>query len=128
MIGLLAVLFCLVTAQIDQCPPGCKCILKTVRCYRSQLTSIPNPLPSNVESLDLRDNQIRRIDANSFSDLPELKVLLLSKNQIEYIAPGAFENMMTLEILFLHQNNLDSLINGAFQVKDYTANFLYSLL
>ena len=70
-----------------------------------------------MESLDLRDNQIRRIDANSFSDLPELKVLLLSKNQIEYIAPGAFENMMTLEILFLHQNNLDSLINGAFQVK-----------
>ena len=88
-----------------------------------QLTSIPYPLPSNVESLDLRDNQIRRIDVNSFSDLPELKVLLLSKNQIEYIAPGAFENMMTLEILFLHQNNLDSLINGAFQVNDFIDTF-----
>ena len=121
-----AVLFCLVAAQIDTCPPGCKCILKTVRCYQAKLRQIPSPLPENVESLDLRENHIRRINADSFSELPELKVLLLSKNQIEFIAPGAFEEMMTLEILFLHENHLTSLRRGTFDgLKNLKKLYLY---
>jgi len=61
MIGLLAVLFWTIGAQ---CPTGCKCILNTVRCYQAALNQIPSNFPNNAELIDLRENNIQRIEKN----------------------------------------------------------------
>ena len=123
MIGLVAVLFWAIEAQ---CPSECKCILNTVRCYQAGLDQIPTEFPRNAELIDLRENNIQRIEKSSFGELPSLSVLLLSKNRIKYISPYAFTGMMNLGILFLNENELPNLDMNVFHnLKKLKKLFLY---
>ncbi|XP_067900465.1 leucine-rich repeat neuronal protein 4-like [Heterodontus francisci] len=51
----------------------------------NQLTTVPSCLPTALESLDLSKNIIRQIEFSKFTDLHNLKILLLSHNKISEI-------------------------------------------
>lgn len=56
-----------------------------------------------MELIDLYDNNILKVSANTFKNCPNLKQVNLGKNLLTYIAPSAFTGTRT-EYLTLHNN------------------------
>ncbi|XP_036361051.1 leucine-rich repeat-containing protein 4-like [Octopus sinensis] len=117
----------------------CKCEYSktTIDCSSRGLTSVPQPIPPNVQSLDLNSNSIEniqsdtfqnlsslmtlvlennnivKIEVNIFRDLPSLMTLLLNDNNIETIEKGAIRDLPSLMTLFLHNNNIGNIAVSA---------------
>ena len=96
----------------------------------SQLTTIPKDIPEKIGkleivgskidaikdadlqrltclgTLDLSDNEIAIMDANSFKNLQQLTMLNLSHNMISFIPSGFFSGQKILGRLFLNHNQL----------------------
>lgn len=67
---------------------------------------LPNILPPSLESLFLKNNSLRLVTQNMFSQLAHLKYLDLSFNGIELLSENAFDNQTKLERLFLQDNKI----------------------
>jgi Leucine-rich repeat (LRR) protein len=63
-------------------------------------------LPKTLVDLNLRNNQIKQINENSFANLVNLKYINLASNQISAIAENSFAYLTNLLIINLSQNNL----------------------
>lgn len=63
-------------------------------------------LPSSLEYLSLRNNSLRFITRNMFSQLTSLNTLYISENEIEYISESAFYNLAKLKYLHLQNNKI----------------------
>lgn len=69
---------------------------------------------SKLANLNLEQNNIRKIEAETFKGVPRLKILKLGNNDIRKIHHQAMSNFLYLETLTLNNNKLKELNNGLF--------------
>jgi hypothetical protein len=99
------------------------------------LSLVPSELRflSNLQWLNLGNNQLTSIDPQTFANLPNLEYLYLDHNQLTAIDPQTFTNLPNLQQLYLHQNQLKAIAPQTFanlqnlQVLDLNGNQLTSI-
>uniref|UniRef100_A0A8C5QUN7 LRRNT domain-containing protein n=1 Tax=Leptobrachium leishanense TaxID=445787 RepID=A0A8C5QUN7_9ANUR len=108
----------------QNCPVSCLCYDSSnlVECRGKGLLTVPHQLPHSTWMLDLRHNNLTRLDSSSFQALWSLRILLLSDNNIE--VQGAFRGLsrlrgyffmlQNLELLDLSDNNISSIAVESF--------------
>ena len=76
--------------------------------HQNQLTSVPKGLPSSLEYIDFRNNDIRYVGKTSLSGLTSLVELHLDGNNIanKGLSPFAFQDSHELNMLVLSNNLL----------------------
>lgn len=101
----------------QSCPSVCSCSnqFSKVVCTRRGLSEVPQGIPSNTRHLNLMENGIRRIQADTFRHLHHLEVLQLGRNAIRQIEVGAFNGLASLNTLELFDNWLTVVPSGAFE-------------
>ena len=72
------------------------------------LTEVPTNVAPNETELDIRKNEITRVNKNAFFDLRVLIELIISHNRISVIESGAFRGLPVLKRLYLDDNQLSS--------------------
>lgn len=72
-----------------------------------------NGLP--ITSLRLEVNEIHKIDAEAFSDMPNLRALSLTHNRLKRIDPEWFRSLPYLDFVGLSWNSIRELPRGAFK-------------
>ncbi|KAG9334950.1 hypothetical protein JZ751_006272 [Albula glossodonta] len=99
------------------CPAVCSCSnpISKVVCTRRGLTRVPPGIPSNTRHLNLMENSIEQIQADTFRHLHHLEVLQLGRNSIRQIEVGAFNGLTSLNTLELFDNRLTVIPSGAFE-------------
>nr|XP_060632288.1 leucine-rich repeat-containing protein 4 [Anolis sagrei ordinatus] len=99
------------------CPSACSCSpqLSKVVCTRRGLGEVPAGIPPGTRFLNLMENQIRRVQADTFRHLRHLEVLQLGRNAIRQIEVGAFNGLASLNTLELFDNWLTVVPSGAFE-------------
>ena len=76
-----------------------------VQCRRRKCQCIPKAeIPLNVTKLDLSNNYLLRLTANSFAEYTELTIIDLFNNKLKNISNGAFNGLHELETLNLSSN------------------------
>lgn len=123
--ALLCVLFLMVQVCVEVaaaagpqgCPTDCSCNnqLSKVVCTRRGLSRVPSGIPSNTRHLNLMENAIEAVQADSFRNLHHLEVLQLGRNSIRQIEVGAFSGLTNLNTLELFDNRLTVVPSGAFE-------------
>ncbi|XP_039503686.1 leucine-rich repeat-containing protein 15 [Pimephales promelas] len=78
--------------------------------------------PMAILELWLYDNMITHLEENVFSNLTEIRLLVLSRNRIQHISSGAFNGLMELEEISLHTNRLIGIEAGIFKGLPKLAN------
>ena len=76
--------------------------------------SFPKYLPTSLESLDLRGNEISELNQNELSYLGSLRTLLLTRNRIVDLWSGAFNGLGNLRELHLAQNRIGTVSRDLF--------------
>ncbi|XP_063782758.1 leucine-rich repeat-containing protein 4 [Pseudophryne corroboree] len=101
----------------QNCPSVCSCSnqFSKVVCTRRGLTEVPQGIPSNTRYLNLMENNIHMIQADTFRHLHHLEVLQLGRNIIRQIEVGAFNGLASLNTLELFDNRLTVIPSGAFE-------------
>uniref|UniRef100_A0A3B1INU7 LRRCT domain-containing protein n=1 Tax=Astyanax mexicanus TaxID=7994 RepID=A0A3B1INU7_ASTMX len=91
--------------------------LRQISLYDNQLQSLPagtfGPMP--LQDLWLYDNMLTRLEENAFSNLTNVRLLVLSRNQLSRVSPGAFNGLTSLEEISLHTNQLATIEEGVFR-------------
>lgn len=125
--ALLSVIFLVVQVYVEEvaagapgtqgCPDTCSCSnqLSKVVCTRRGLTRVPPGIPTNTRHLNLMENAIEAVQADSFRQLHHLEVLQLGRNAIRQIEVGAFNGLTNLNTLELFDNRLTVVPSGAFE-------------
>uniref|UniRef100_A0A8C8RK52 Leucine rich repeat containing 4 n=1 Tax=Pelusios castaneus TaxID=367368 RepID=A0A8C8RK52_9SAUR len=121
--ALLSVVYLTVQAWIlsaagaPNCPSVCSCSnqFSKVVCTRRGLAEVPQGIPSNTRYLNLMENNIQMIQADTFRHLHHLEVLQLGRNSIRQIEVGAFNGLASLNTLELFDNWLTVIPSGAFE-------------
>uniref|UniRef100_A0A8C6SKA5 Leucine rich repeat containing 4.2 n=1 Tax=Neogobius melanostomus TaxID=47308 RepID=A0A8C6SKA5_9GOBI len=95
-------------AHPPNCPGVCSCTnqLSKVVCTRRGLIRVPPNIPTNTRYLNLMENSIETIQADTFRHLHHLEVLQLGRNAIRQIEVGAFNGLTSLNTLELFDNRL----------------------
>ncbi|XP_066561310.1 leucine-rich repeat-containing protein 4-like [Amia ocellicauda] len=108
---------CAASAGPQSCPVVCSCSnqFSKVVCTRRGLTKVPQGIPSNTRYLNLMENSIEMIQADTFRHLHHLEVLQLGRNSIRQIEVGAFNGLTSLNTLELFDNRLTVIPSGAFE-------------
>ncbi|KAM9389303.1 leucine-rich repeat-containing protein 4 [Phaethornis superciliosus] len=101
----------------QSCPSVCSCTnqFSKVVCTRRALAAVPPGIPSNTRYLNLMENNIQMIQADTFRHLHHLEVLQLGRNSIRQIEVGAFNGLASLNTLELFDNWLTVIPSGAFE-------------
>lgn len=101
----------------QNCPSVCSCSnqFSKVVCTRRGLSEVPQGIPSNTRYLNLMENNIHMIQADTFRHLHHLEVLQLGRNIIRQIEVGAFNGLASLNTLELFDNRLTVIPSGAFE-------------
>ncbi|XP_010882142.1 leucine-rich repeat-containing protein 4.2 [Esox lucius] len=101
----------------QNCPAVCSCTnqLGKVVCTRRGLVRVPPGIPTNTRYLNLMENSIETIQADTFRHLHHLEVLQLGRNAIRQIEVGAFNGLTSLNTLELFDNRLTGIPSGAFE-------------
>ncbi|CAG08059.1 unnamed protein product, partial [Tetraodon nigroviridis] len=92
-------------------------LLSQISLYKNQLESLGpgvfGPMP--LKELWLYDNKLSRVEDDTFRNLTQLFLLVLSRNQISHVSAGAFRGLEKIGEISLHTNLLTSLEAGTFQ-------------
>lgn len=126
------------------CQPGCKCKWvsgrKTAECKKADLINIPQTLSSEIQSLDLSENNIDRLSSeafksvglvnlhkiylreckikelnkDAFKDLGILVEVDLSGNLIHVLHPETFRDNIRLRVLILSNNRIRKIESHVF--------------
>ncbi|XP_007442944.1 leucine-rich repeat-containing protein 4, partial [Python bivittatus] len=94
---------------------SCSNQLSKVVCTRRGLAEVPPGIPSSTRHLNLMENSIKVIQADTFRHLHHLEVLQLGRNAIRQIEVGAFNGLASLNTLELFDNWLTVVPSGAFE-------------
>ncbi|XP_006004204.1 decorin [Latimeria chalumnae] len=86
--------------------------LSYIRISDTNITAIPQGLPSSLSELHLDSNKISRVDADSLKGLKNLAKLGLSFNSINAVDNGSLDNVPHLRELHLDTNELVSVPPG----------------
>ncbi|XP_042290742.1 toll-like receptor 13 [Thunnus maccoyii] len=84
-------------------------------CSNGELVVIPDDIPGDVSSVNLRNNTIGRINREDFGFLSKLRLLSLDLNEIADIDDGSFIGLVALTKLRMRFNNLTNLTSNLFQ-------------
>ncbi|CAJ1099359.1 adhesion G-protein coupled receptor G6-like isoform X2 [Octopus vulgaris] len=104
---LCTILFLETQADSDICNTCyCNSFTAIISCINRNLLSIPQPIPTNVEYLNLWKNNISTIKEGAFTGLSNLNVLYLDSNPIEKYEDGAFLFLPSIVKIDLQNNNL----------------------
>ncbi|OWA53088.1 putative Chaoptin [Hypsibius exemplaris] len=87
---------------------------------------------SSIQTLDLGENHLTRLNSSSFGSMPRLRTLRLASNNITYLGAGVFSLVPQLQELDLSRNNLrkvpEDLFRGVRRLSlDLSGNKLDSL-
>ncbi|KAL1434234.1 hypothetical protein MTO96_011874 [Rhipicephalus appendiculatus] len=98
---------------IDRLCSGNTPKLKIIRANNNNISWLSKVGPHNiaVEIIELRNCNISELRNETFSQLPELKMLDLSYNAIEYIPGNYFHKQSKLKYFFIAANKLRSIQN-----------------
>lgn len=92
--------------------------LEEINLANNQLESLSSDgnrlLPSSISDLNLENNRLKHIKADTFAGLSNLKYLNLESNQISEIDPQAFSHLTRLSTLNLGKNNLKQIPSQIF--------------
>lgn len=83
--------------------------LTTLEVSQNQLQTLPLRLPARLQKLDISNNLIRKVTAQDFRDLRDLKHLFLDNNIVSLFEAGALQKCSQLSNLALEQNLLLSI-------------------
>ncbi|XP_038271109.1 LOW QUALITY PROTEIN: nyctalopin-like [Dermochelys coriacea] len=106
--------------NVSACPSVCKCSPDdTIHCNKAGLRALPAELAASVVSLNLSNNLLRILTANTFRNLTFLHSLWLDRNNLTFLYPGTFSvfsNLQELDLswnsrLTLHANTFRGLSN-----------------
>nr|XP_018908072.1 PREDICTED: protein slit isoform X2 [Bemisia tabaci] len=98
------------------CPTNCSCDGTIVDCSARGLKEVPKDIPAYTTELLLNDNNIEVIKADGlFGRLPQLHRLDLRKNEIKLLEENTFEGTTLLSELNLAENKLTKITNKMFQ-------------
>ena len=78
----------------------------TVTCYDQRLHSVPDNLPSGVSTLKLSGNFIENLTAYDFRGCSQLRELYIANNRVQRIESNTFSSMPDLKIIMLRENQL----------------------
>jgi Leucine-rich repeat (LRR) protein len=92
--------------QSQACPKKCACSDVRVDCYSRRLESIPEGIPESVRSLDLHDNEIKHVNAETLSSLSNLESLFMKQNRLTDLKFLAFVNLPKLKKLYVGGNEI----------------------
>nr|QWW30862.1 TLR23 [Siniperca chuatsi] len=84
-------------------------------CSNQKLVTIPDDIPRDVSSVNLRFNLLEQINRRDFGDLSKLRILFLDSNQIAHMDDGSFIHLVALTKLHISNNKLTSLTGNLFQ-------------
>ncbi|KAL9874779.1 G-protein coupled receptor rickets isoform 3-T8 [Glossina fuscipes fuscipes] len=87
----------------------------SLSCRNIGILAVPMDLPSDTVILDLSNNNITRLEANSFFMVTQLEELTLADNSLHLIDPLTFYDLNKLKRLNLQNCGLKSLTAHAFQ-------------
>ncbi|XP_068175354.1 slit homolog 1 protein [Antennarius striatus] len=92
-------------------------LLSQISLYENQLESLGPGVfgPMNLRELWLYDNKLSRVEDDTFKNLTELHLLVLSRNLISHVSTRAFSGLDKLFEVSLHTNLLTTLQAGTFQ-------------
>ncbi|XP_048721466.2 uncharacterized protein LOC125643218 [Caretta caretta] len=92
--------------NVSTCPSVCKCSPDdTIHCNKAGLTTLPAELAASVVSLNLSNNLLRILTANTFRNLTVLRSLWLDRNNLTFLYPGTFSALSNLRELDLGWNS-----------------------
>nr|QBP05244.1 toll-like receptor 22c [Boleophthalmus pectinirostris] len=83
-------------------------------CSQNQLTQVPTDIPPTVTSIDLRNNNISKIQLLNFRHFPNVTKLDLNQNSISNIGKHTFSQLISLKLLILSNNTLVKLEDQVF--------------
>ncbi|NXV78198.1 TLR4 protein, partial [Atlantisia rogersi] len=86
---------------------------KTFRCMGLNISGVPS-VPNTTQHLDLSFSNLKSLESNYFSSVPELQLLDLTRCHIHTIEDNSFEDLHNLSSLVLTANSLQYLGTGAF--------------
>lgn len=91
--------------------------LSQISLYENQLESLAPDVfgPMPLKELWLYDNKISRVEDDTFKNLTQLRLLVLSRNEINHVSVNAFRGLEQLGEVSLHTNLLRTLQDGTFQ-------------
>uniref|UniRef100_A0A3P9KHR6 Leucine rich repeat containing 32 n=2 Tax=Oryzias latipes TaxID=8090 RepID=A0A3P9KHR6_ORYLA len=107
-------------------PPGrlppCQVVQMDVFCSNLRLRGVPVNLPRDVQTLDLSRNQVQNLSRETLGFHTGFHRLNLHANKIHFIQPGLFKDMPDLRVLDLSRNHL-----SVFAVSKVNVGPLYAL-
>ncbi|XP_035677273.1 immunoglobulin superfamily containing leucine-rich repeat protein-like, partial [Branchiostoma floridae] len=89
-------------------------------CYYMDLTSVPQDLPANITTLDLKRNLITTLSQSDFQSpnmfyrLNNLQKLWLDGNTLTDLSSDMFTGLENLQVLTLHDNDINDIQAGTF--------------
>ncbi|KAK0411598.1 hypothetical protein QR680_005736 [Steinernema hermaphroditum] len=100
--------FCVFGAFGTTCPQQCECFAeqRRVDCRKRGLSRVPEGIPRDTVTLDLRDNQIRHLSARGLRGLPKLETLIAAHNRIHKIDMDLLDALPALNRLYLGRNRV----------------------
>ncbi|CAI9744518.1 adhesion G-protein coupled receptor G6-like isoform X2 [Octopus vulgaris] len=112
---LCTILFLEAQADSDICKIcTCNSLTTNINCENRNLASIPQPIPTNAEYLNLENNHISTINEGAFTGLSNLKKISLTNNKISRVEKGMFQGLRRLQTLILWNNNISTIEEGVF--------------
>ncbi|KGL90657.1 Slit 3 protein, partial [Charadrius vociferus] len=81
------------------CPSMCKCAPEEIiHCNRAGLRALPGEIAASTVSLNLSNNYLRILTANTFRNLTFLHSLWLDGNNLTFLSPGTFHALSNLDL------------------------------
>ena len=117
-------------SRVDTCPIGCWCQNKEVNCNEMRLTDIPEDIPQDATTLNLRKNNIKNINSSRLENLSSLSSLNLDGNPLTEIPADL--RLMKLVTLAVAQTKLTEIqLDGAnfplLQILDFSSSLVTSV-
>ncbi|XP_066216277.1 relaxin receptor 1 [Saccopteryx leptura] len=100
--------------RLSSVPTECVCRGLEFNCDETELRAVPS-VSSNVVSMSLQRNLIRKLPPNGFEKYHDLRSLFLQNNRIRYISIYSFRGLYNLTKLFLSHNRITFLKPGVFE-------------
>jgi len=84
-------------AEIDRMHFHTPSTLSYIDMSECGLTTVPRGLPESLRYIQLRRNNLTILDAESFSECPQVNILVLDENRIQTVHNGTFTTMSHLQ-------------------------------
>ena len=110
---LLLILFTILSPTQCMCPSQCSCNDMSVLCSEGTLKNIPHFLNPNINTLNLANNDIVKLESG-FTFYGELSIVNISRNSIHSLGRNQFMNQNKVTDLDISSNLVSKIRKGAF--------------